>query len=170
MKRVSELCVRWQSARSADRDRSSWPKPTAQITGTVKDSSGGVLPGANVTVTQTETGFKRDVVTDANGSFSFPSIPIGPYRLEVMLQGFRTSAQTGIVLQVNSNVAIPVTHGARRGGRDDHRAGERAGGRDAQSRRRPGDGQQAHPRPAAERPQSRRPVAVSAGGGAAAGR
>ncbi len=82
---------------------------TAQITGTVKDSSGGVLPGASVTVTQTETGFKRDVVTDANGSFSFPSIPIGPYRLDVMLQGFRTSAQTGIVLQVNSNVAIPVT-------------------------------------------------------------
>src|SRR4051794_6504195 len=82
---------------------------TAQITGTVKDPSGGVLPGDSVTITQTETGFKRDVVTDAEGSFSFPSIPIGPYRLEAMLQGFRTSVQTGIVLQVNSNTAIPVT-------------------------------------------------------------
>jgi hypothetical protein len=82
---------------------------TAQITGNVKDASGGVLPGANVTITQTETGFKREVVTDGNGSFSFPSIPIGPYRVEVMLQGFRTSAQTGIVLQVNSNVVVPVT-------------------------------------------------------------
>jgi len=82
---------------------------TAQITGTVKDSSGGVLPGASVTVTQTETGFKREGVSDADGTFSFPAIPIGPYRLDVMLQGFRTSAQTGIVLQVNSNVAIPVT-------------------------------------------------------------
>jgi len=81
---------------------------TAQITGTVKDASGGVLPGASVTITQTDTGFKRDVVTEADGSFSFPSIPIGPYRLDVMLQGFRTSSQTGIVLQVNSNVAIPV--------------------------------------------------------------
>jgi hypothetical protein len=81
---------------------------TAQITGTVKDASGGVLPGANVTVTQTDTGFKRDVVTETDGTFSFPSIPIGPYRLDVMLQGFRTSSQTGIVLQVNSNVAIPV--------------------------------------------------------------
>ena len=40
---------------------------TAQITGTVKDSSGGVLPGADVTVTQTETGFKRDAITDADG-------------------------------------------------------------------------------------------------------
>ena len=36
---------------------------TAQITGTVRDSSGGVLPGADVTATQTETGFKRTVVT-----------------------------------------------------------------------------------------------------------
>ena len=69
---------------------------TAQISGAVKDASGGVLPGATVTVTQTETGFKRDVVTDAGGAFAFPGIPIGPYRLEVMLQGFRGYVQTGI--------------------------------------------------------------------------
>jgi hypothetical protein len=81
---------------------------TAQITGTVKDSSGGVLPGANVTASQTETGFKRDAVSDADGVFSLPSLPIGPYRLEVSLQGFRTSIQTGIVLQVNSNPNVPV--------------------------------------------------------------
>jgi hypothetical protein len=81
---------------------------TAQITGTVKDSSGGVLPGATVSATQTDTGFKREVVTDADGLFSFPSIPVGPYRLEVTLQGFKTSVQTGIVLQVNSNPVVPV--------------------------------------------------------------
>ena len=81
---------------------------TAQITGTVKDSSGGVLPGANVTATQTETGFKREVVTDGDGLFSFPGIPIGPYRLDVSLQGFRSSIQTGIVLQVNSNPNVPI--------------------------------------------------------------
>ena len=81
---------------------------TAQITGTVKDPSGGVLPGANVTATQTETGFKREVVTDGDGLFSFPGIPIGPYRLDVSLQGFRSSIQTGIVLQVNSNPNVPV--------------------------------------------------------------
>src|SRR5207253_4527756 len=73
---------------------------TAQINGTVKDSSGGVLPGATVSAIQTETGFKREVVTDADGLFSFPAIPVGPYKLEVMLEGFRTSVQTGIVLQV----------------------------------------------------------------------
>ncbi|HEY9465943.1 MAG TPA: TonB-dependent receptor [Vicinamibacterales bacterium] len=81
---------------------------TAQITGTVKDSSGGVLPGASVTATQTETGFKREAVSDTDGLFILPSLPVGPYRLEVALQGFRTSIQTGIVLQVNSNPAVPV--------------------------------------------------------------
>jgi hypothetical protein len=81
---------------------------TAQITGTVKDSSGGVLPGATVSATQTDTGFKREVVTDAAGLFSFPGIPVGPYKLEVTLQGFKTSVQTGIVLQVNSNQVVPV--------------------------------------------------------------
>ena len=82
---------------------------TAQLTGTVKDSSGAVLPGASVTATQSETGFRRDVVTDAAGFFSLPGIPVGPYRLEVALPGFRTSLQTGIVLQVNSNPVVPVT-------------------------------------------------------------
>jgi hypothetical protein len=81
---------------------------TAQITGTVKDSSGGVLPGASVTATQTETGFKREAISDADGVFILPSLPIGPYRLDVALQGFRTSIQTGIVLQVNSNPNVPV--------------------------------------------------------------
>jgi hypothetical protein len=82
---------------------------TSQITGTVKDPSGGVLPGATVSATQTDTGFKREVVTDGDGFFSLPGIPVGPYRLEVTLPGFRTAVQTGIVLQVNSNQVVPVT-------------------------------------------------------------
>jgi hypothetical protein len=82
---------------------------TAQINGTVKDSSGGVLPGADVTVTQTNTGFTRSVVTDETGSFTIPNLPIGPYKLAVALSGFRTYVRTGIVLQVSSNPVIPVT-------------------------------------------------------------
>src|SRR5690242_13396300 len=82
---------------------------TAQINGTVKDSSGGVLPGADVTVTQTNTGFTRSVITDETGSFTIPNLPIGPYKLAVALSGFRTYVRTGIVLQVSSNPVIPVT-------------------------------------------------------------
>ena len=42
----------------------SWAQATAQINGTVADSSGGILPGATVSATQTDTGFRREVVTD----------------------------------------------------------------------------------------------------------
>ncbi len=85
-----------------------WAQSTAQISGTVKDESGGVLPGATVTVTQMATGFSRTVVTDENGFFVLPNLPIGPYRLEVSLSGFRTYQQTGLVLQVNSSPVINV--------------------------------------------------------------
>jgi hypothetical protein len=82
---------------------------TAQINGTVTDPSGGVLPGATVTAIQTDTGFRREVVTDAEGAFTLTALPIGPYRLEVALAGFRTYVQTGIVLEINSNPTIAVT-------------------------------------------------------------
>ena len=82
---------------------------TAQITGTVRDESGGVLPGADVTAIQTDTGFRRSVVSDASGSYTISNLPIGPYRLEVALSGFRSYAQTGIVLQVTANPVINVT-------------------------------------------------------------
>src|SRR5919108_960109 len=81
---------------------------TAQINGTVADPSGGVLPGATVTAIQTDTGLRREIVTDGDGSFTLTNLPLGPYRLEVALSGFRTYTQTGIVLQVGSSPTIPV--------------------------------------------------------------
>src|SRR5262245_40780047 len=85
-----------------------WAQATAQITGSVKDQSGAVLPGVEVTVTQTETGATRTAVSNETGSYVLPNLPVGPYRLEAALPGFRTFAQTGIVLQVNSNPQINV--------------------------------------------------------------
>src|SRR6185295_7229462 len=79
---------------------------TAELNGRVTDSSGAVLPGATVTVTQTATGLVRTVVTDGNGSYLISNLPTGPYRLEVALQGFRTYVQTGIVLQVGATPTI----------------------------------------------------------------
>lgn len=81
---------------------------TAQIGGIVRDESGGVLPGATITVTQVDTGFMRTTVSDATGTYVLPNLPIGPYRLEVSLSGFRSYQQTGIVLQVNANPQISV--------------------------------------------------------------
>ena len=83
-----------------------WAQATAQISGTVKDSTGAVLPGVEVTATQTDTGVARTVVTNETGSFVLANLPLGPYRLEAALAGFRTYVQAGIVLDVNSNPAV----------------------------------------------------------------
>src|ERR1051326_5136200 len=83
-----------------------WAQATAQINGTVRDQSGAVLPGVEITATQTETGVSRTAVTDEMGSYILPNLAVGPYRLEAALAGFRTYVQTGIVLQVNSNPLI----------------------------------------------------------------
>src|SRR5437016_9765152 len=88
---------------------SVFAQATAQISGTARDQSGAVLPGVEIKATQTETGIRRDVVTNETGSYVLTNLPIGPYRLEAALPGFRTFLQTGIVLEVNSNPAINVT-------------------------------------------------------------
>jgi hypothetical protein len=82
---------------------------TAQINGTVKDAQGLPLPGVTVNVTKTDTGLQRTTVTDGQGNYILQSLPVGPYRLEAMLEGFRAFAQSGIVMQVGSNPTIPIT-------------------------------------------------------------
>ena len=80
----------------------AFAQSTSQISGTVKDVSGSVVPGAVVTVTQTNTGISRTAVSDASGVYSLPSLPLGPYRMEVKKDGFSVYVQSGIVLQVDS--------------------------------------------------------------------
>ena len=80
----------------------------SQVSGVIKDSSGGVLPGVEVTITKTDTGTIRTAFTGADGAYVFPNLPVGPYRLKVVLQGFNTYVQEGIVLQVNTNPTIDV--------------------------------------------------------------
>src|SRR6185503_10995228 len=91
----------------------SWAQAVAgsQVSGVVKDSSGGGLPGVEVTITKTDTGTVRTVFTGADGSYVIPNLPVGPYQLKVVLQGFTTYVQDGIVLQVSSNPQINVTLG-----------------------------------------------------------
>src|SRR5262245_14240913 len=81
---------------------SAWAQATAEVSGTVKDQSGAVLPGVEITATQTDTGIARTTVTNETGSFVLSPLATGPYRFEAALPGFRTFVQTGIVLQVNS--------------------------------------------------------------------
>src|SRR5579864_4600623 len=75
----------------------------SQISGTVKDSTGAVVPGVEVTATQTDTGIKRTVASDETGFYILPNLPLGPYRLEATRDGFSPFVQTGIQLQVGSS-------------------------------------------------------------------
>src|SRR6266478_5364877 len=81
---------------------------TAQISGVVTDQSSAILPGVEVKVTQTDTGITRSAVTNETGSYTLPNLPIGPYRLEAALPGFRSYVRTGIVLQVGSNPVLNI--------------------------------------------------------------
>ena len=88
---------------------SVWAQATAQINGTLTDTTGALLPGVEVTATQTDTGLSRTVVTNETGSYVLTNLALGPYRLEASLPGFSTFAQTGIVLQVASNPTVNIT-------------------------------------------------------------
>jgi len=82
---------------------------TSQIRGTVQDATGLAVPGADVKVTQTDTGAVRTVTSGADGSYILTSLPVGPYQLEVSKTGFSKYVQTGIVLQVATNPEVDVT-------------------------------------------------------------
>src|SRR3989440_10027726 len=85
-----------------------WAQSTATISGSVKDMTGAVLPGVEVKMTQTETSVARTTVTNETGSYVLPNLPLGPYRLEAALPGFRSFVQTGITLQVGSAPTVDV--------------------------------------------------------------
>jgi hypothetical protein len=81
----------------------------AELSGTVVDESGGALPGVTVTVTQTDMGMTRFVVTNERGGYVFTNLPVGPYKLSAKLEGFSAFEQTGILLVVGDARTVRVT-------------------------------------------------------------
>ncbi len=81
---------------------------TGTILGTITDDTGGILPGATVTLTHTETGRTRVVVADTAGEFTAPSLPTGTYTLLAELQGFKTISIPGIRLGVDQRLRFTV--------------------------------------------------------------
>lgn len=82
---------------------------TQSISGTIKDQSGGGIPGATVTVTQANTGTAHSAVTNDQGAYAVPSLPVGTYNIEVKADGFQTAIRSGIVLHVGDQPAIDVS-------------------------------------------------------------
>src|SRR6267378_1701240 len=82
---------------------------TAEIAGEVRDSQGGVLPGATVTASHAGSGFRVVRVSDQVGRFFMPGLPVGEYVIVVELQGFRQFTQKGLVLNLGQKIDLPVT-------------------------------------------------------------
>src|SRR6476469_6568856 len=78
----------------------------AQISGTLKDQSGGVLPGATITAKNVETGLARSVVTDPTGVYRVPALPPGTYSLTAEMQGFTTERRPEVILVIDQDAVI----------------------------------------------------------------
>jgi outer membrane receptor protein involved in Fe transport len=81
----------------------------ALVTGTVKDQSGGVMPGTLVTAQNQETGLSRTATTDENGQFRVPALPPGTYLVTAELSGFTKEAIAGVVLVIDQTASLDFT-------------------------------------------------------------
>src|SRR5271157_5642745 len=78
------------------------------ITGTVKDASGAVVPGAQVTAIQPSTNANFRTSTTAAGDFTVPSLPVGSYRVRVETTGFKTYVANDVVVAAGATVELDV--------------------------------------------------------------
>src|SRR6478609_4600316 len=78
----------------------------AQLTGEVRDSTGAVVPKANLTATNLGTNIRFATESNAEGIYRFPAPPPGQYKIAASLTGFKTFEQSPITLQVNDNVTL----------------------------------------------------------------
>jgi len=82
---------------------------TGTILGTVLDSTGAVLPGAEVVVTHVDTGRSRTVISDDEGRFRAPNLNLGFYEITASLPGFQTSVRTGVEITIDRRAVVDFT-------------------------------------------------------------
>ena len=86
---------------------------TGEIAGVVRDSSGGVLPGATVTATHAASGTVVERVTDGEGRFFLPALRIGLWDIAASLAGFATETRRGVVLEIGRTLSLEFTLGVQ---------------------------------------------------------
>src|ERR1044072_261565 len=79
---------------------------TGSISGAVMDSTGGVIPGAAVTLISEKTGQSRGATTNSEGRFNFAALQPGSYSVKIERQGFQAFEQRSIILSANENLAL----------------------------------------------------------------
>ena len=77
-----------------------------RLSGTVLDASGGVLPGATITLTSEQTNQVQTSVSSETGAFVFPQVPVGTYKVEIGMQGFRSATFTKVSVAVGQEYAL----------------------------------------------------------------
>src|SRR5579863_3606171 len=82
---------------------------TGSISGTVRDPSGGVIPGVSLSVVNPATGVQNKAVTDNKGFYSFPSLPVGRYDLRLMAPGFHEQERKGLTIDADSALQVDLT-------------------------------------------------------------
>jgi len=82
---------------------------TATLSGTVTDASGGVIPGASISVLHVETGSVRSTVSDDEGRYRVPLLQPGSYEVSAELVGFQTAVRSGVTLQVAGRAIIDLS-------------------------------------------------------------
>ena len=85
-----------------------WGQATTSVRGTITDASGGAVGGATVTITNTELHVERTATTGSDGTYQFPLLPPGTYKLTVNAQGFQNHEETGLQLLVNTPATVNV--------------------------------------------------------------
>ena len=81
---------------------------SASISGTVTDPTGAVVAGATVTATNVDTGVATEQSTNGQGFYSFQSLPVGKYSIDVLHSGFKVYTRRGLVLDVNQTLVVDV--------------------------------------------------------------
>jgi Carboxypeptidase regulatory-like domain/TonB dependent receptor-like, beta-barrel len=77
-----------------------------RLSGTVLDASGATLPGATITLTNEETNQSQTTTANETGVFLFPQVPVGNYRVEIALQGFKTATYTKVAVAVGQEYSL----------------------------------------------------------------
>src|SRR5437763_3591050 len=81
----------------------------ATILGTVRDTSGALIPGVSITVKHTESGLTRTVISAENGGYNVPLLPVGAYELTTTMPGFKQQVRSGINLVVGQEAVVNLT-------------------------------------------------------------
>jgi len=81
---------------------------TSRIRGVVTDTSGALVPGAEVSAFHQGTGLVRNMVTNSSGQYGFEALPLGPYTITVTMQGFKKVVSSGNELQVGEPLSIDI--------------------------------------------------------------